>query len=153
MPKSQTQLNTEIMVNFYTQLKNNILTDEQVKVQIDYLDRNIYQKQLDKVKDNFPEIQNWEEFEGFLKHFGVLKEGGSTGGGGGQKSLASIETAKEKGVPEEVIPDYIAAVNKLYDAKEGVEKFLVAPYPNVAISIPKRVSKKAKDDAAEASAE
>jgi hypothetical protein len=131
------------LVNIYNQAKADIIDMETASKQVAYAEYVLYESEVEKLGDAFPEL-NVAEFVEFTKATGAFKIPGRKGTGNGTKKtrLDTAEKAEEIGVLPADVEGYIEAIHALYAAKENVHKFL-PDGKTVAISIPKRETKAA----------
>jgi len=126
---------------FYVTVKGELMSLDAAKANVEAIGYVIYPKELKKFQEKFPEI-DIEDFEAFLKEIDAWKEPGKKKGSGGarQTSLDTDEKAASVGVTPENFEKYKNLISQMQELKHQVQA--IVPDGTVAISIPKKSSKK-----------
>lgn len=131
---------------FYAANKAGHMSDESVQENVKFAGFNIYESELDKFTEEFPDIDA-SDFKEWLLKFDLLKaaKAKSAGGGKGRLSLNTIDKAKSVGVSDENVDRYIALMEQMFALRTELQS--IVPVGTVTITIPIREKKEKEKDA------
>lgn len=121
--------------DFYGLYTGNYMTLEQAKQNVYATGHVLFESELDKFHNEFPDIEA-DSFDEFIKEVNGLKSVKRDTSGNRGTRLASKEKATALGVPEDKFEDYVNELETIAQAKANLREMISTDY-SISFSITK----------------
>lgn len=134
MARNKREVRIVNLVNFYNLYKQELITIEQAKANVEYNKQMLFESEMESVAKKYPAI-DIEDFTQFLNETGGLKKSGKKSGDGAGHAtrLNTPEAARERGVPEDKIKTYVDIVEVIYQAAKELNGLMTDARASFAI--------------------